>query len=138
MRVDVEWKELKPRSKRWHATRCLYAYLDPHDDRILYLGKADGTTIRQRFTAPDKEHLLDFFEDGYGLSGVTVMIGEIRMGERLRLTRELLADIESLLISRIKPPGNVQSTRSRIARPGLLVRCLGDWPHKKARFRDRG
>lgn len=52
----------------------------------------------------------------------------IRSRGNCRLTRELLSDIESLLICEVKPWGNIQCQLSRIARPGLKVVCGSDWP----------
>jgi hypothetical protein len=44
------------------------------------------------------------------------------------LTRQLLADIESLLIFHLQPLWNSQNTRTRgISRPGMVVTCTGDW-----------
>ncbi len=136
MVVEVHWKELGRRSAGLQWAGCLYAYTDPESNRIIYIGKADGTTIRQRFTASDKYDLFRHFEEEFGITAVGVFAGLIALEEGCRLTRELLADIESLLIKRLQPPGNVQSKRSRIARPGLVVECLGKWPHRRTRFVD--
>jgi len=56
-----------------------------------------------------------------------------------RITRQLILDVESLLIHSIKPWGNMQSTRSRsISRPGLTVKCEGKvWPIAKRTFHDQ-
>lgn len=137
MVVEIHWNELDHPSEGWRRTGCLYAYTDPDTDRILYIGKADGTTIRQRFTAADKDDLFGHFKEEFGITEFGVFAGLIALEEGRRLTRELLADIESLLIKRVQPPGNVQSKRSRIARPGLVVECLGEWAHHRTRFVDR-
>jgi hypothetical protein len=64
-----------------------------------------------------------------------VLVGEFHY--RDRLTRELVADVESLLIALLRPPGNISATCTRIARPGLRVRCTGThWPSVSRYFID--
>ena len=53
-----------------------------------------------------------------------------------RMTRELLADTESLLIYEVNPWGNIRAQSSRIQRPGLKVECRGAWPLSKLVFQD--
>ncbi len=62
--------------------------------------------------------------------------GELELEEDRRLSSQLLADVESLLVMRLQPPGNISSTRSRIYRPGMRVKCAGDWPHRRNAFHD--
>ncbi len=52
------------------------------------------------------------------------------------MTRQLLVDVESLLIYEVKPWGNIQAQSSRIQRPGLMVECRGAWPLRKRVFQD--
>ena len=135
--VEVDWRLIGRSSRLWNRTRCLYAYVDPVCDRLLYVGKTDGSTsVRTRFEAEDKEDLFEFFESKLDVRGVRVAVGTLALDERIRLTRELISDTEGLLIRRTKPPGNV--VVPRITRPGLRVRCLGDWPYPRAEFRDVG
>ena len=136
MQVEVEWHAIGPRSERLKWTRCLYAYTDFSADEVVYIGKADVKTVSQRFHAPDKDALFDFLEREHGITQVGISVGDILADEGTRLTRQLLADIESLLIKRMQPIGNVTAKRSRIGRPGLVVVCSGDWPHQRSRFRD--
>src|SRR5438094_9499724 len=69
--------------------------------------------------------------------GHQVIVGEPLLPLNCRCSRELLADMESLLISSVGPWGNIQCQNSRICRPGLRVRCIGDWPHPEKLFHDR-
>lgn len=133
--VIVRWSWLGPSDAGWDAIRCLYVYVDPSDD-LLYIGKADGCTVRERLHAPDKRSLLGFFSRKLALSDFDVFLGDVSLPAGCRLSRELLTDIESLLIYYLQPPGNIQSVRSRIPRPGLRVRCIGDWPYAEDRFVD--
>lgn len=138
MDIEVRWTTIDGEDDpAWGKTRVLYAYLAPSDREILYIGKADGTTVRGRWNRSAKEEFWTALERERGIKGHVVVVGEIYADEDVRLTRELLADIESLLIMREQPWGNVQSTQSRIGRPGMRVECSGDWPGRPI-YMDRG
>ena len=53
-----------------------------------------------------------------------------------RVTHQLLADVESLLIHKLQPWGNIQRRTSRIERQNLIVQCRGDWLSGRAVYRD--
>jgi len=135
--ATIDWTSIPEDSGNplWRVDRGLYAYLDPKSLEILYIGKVDGTTIRQRWVRSGKSGFWDDLEKERGIHRHVVMAGKVAL-DRGRLSRELLADIESLLICRLQPWGNIQSRRQRIARPGLLVKCVGEWPLKRASFYD--
>ena len=135
MAIDVEWKTLLPDSKEWHHTHVLYTYVHPETSDILYVGMAWHRTVRQRFTDRDKRSLFDFLWNEFGLTGVDVRVGEVWMDGRL--TRQLLSDVESLLIKRLQPVGNIMCRSSRISRRGMRLECFNEWPHKRGRFVDR-
>jgi hypothetical protein len=142
MGIIVNWSRIvEPTDAAWNSTRVLYAYVHPHESKILYIGKVFGETssIRKRRSAADKNLHWDFCRDTLGLdrAAIPVLVGDLETDRRL--TRELMGDIESLLIKRLQPILNVQSTKSRTARPRMTVRCTGSWPHaKKFSFRDIG
>jgi len=132
----IRWHRVSLRSSKADSQRALYAYLHPETDRILYIGKADRHSVRQRLSGKDKDGLWDFFAkegiDRYGL-----LVGRVQPNIDIRrFTGQMLSDIESLLIHRIKPPGNIQCLRGRTRRPGMTVQCEGDWPRNKSVFRD--
>jgi hypothetical protein len=136
--VKVKWTLLRDRSSLWHEAFCLYAYSHPHNNRLLYIGKADFRTVRQRLDDRDKDALFQYLNDEYGLDEVAVLHGAIVL-DGGRRTSALLSDVESLLINRLRPVGNIMCTQRRgICRPGLHVVCEGDWPHRRAGFRDDG
>jgi hypothetical protein len=135
MAIEIEWKTLLPDSKQWNHTHVLYAYVHPDTGDILYVGMAWHRTVGQRFTDRDKQALFDFFSNELGLSGVDVRVGEVWMDGRL--TRQLLSDVESLLIRRLQPAGNIMCRSSRISRGGMRLKCLNEWPHERTRFVDR-
>jgi hypothetical protein len=121
---------------RWGYNLALYAYLRARSPEILYIGKADGRTIWQRLNDPDKDKLWRDLGRELHVKATRVIVAEFET--RLRVTRQLVYDVESLLIYTIKPVGNIQATRSRsISRPSLVVHCEGEaWPYPRRTFRD--
>jgi len=110
--VEIQWGLVGRSDVRWEWTRCLYAYVRPTRNELLYIGKTDGsTTVRKRVNAPDKHALLQFFELDLGVTRFHVVVGDLLLDGRLRLTPQLLADVESLLITRTKPVGNISAIR---------------------------
>ena len=141
-RIILDWRvPAHVWANRWNYSLALYAILHPTDDEFLYLGKADGATssVRDRWLAGDKhERVWRRIEEDRGLYRHRFIIGEFRLGEGQRLTRELVSDVESLLINELKPWANSKSIRSRgFRRPGMLVSCQGHWPCKRRMFRDQ-
>jgi hypothetical protein len=137
LRVEIPWVQLRQdREPLWQANLCLYAYLHPERDWLLYIGKADLQTVRQRLHGDHKDALFDFFWERYGIDEVRVLQGDLVLEDGRHRSAQLLADVETLLIIRLQPPGNVANTRSRTFRPGLRVRCTGEWPFRRAGFHD--
>ncbi len=131
MHVGVAWRALGENDEGWNAYRCLYAYLTPSGQEILYIGKSWGDTVRQRWNRSAKEGFWDDLERKRKIKNHIPLLGEIEVDFGSRFTQALLADIESLLIFHEKPWGNIQSQQSRISRPELSVRCRGDWPGRR-------
>jgi hypothetical protein len=137
LRVDVPWMKLEDdRHPYWQADFCLYAYLHPERDWLLYIGKADWQTVRRRLHGDHKAQIFDYFRQRYGIDQVRVFQGDIVLESGRRRSSELLGLVESLLIMRLQPSGNIGCTSSRCYRPGLRVRCTGEWPFKRTRFSD--
>jgi len=140
--VEVVWAELNEEDEGWTEVGCLYAYVEPESDEVLYIGKSWGKTVRERFDAPDKDDVFARLEAaGYdvGDGGVGVLIGRLTLEQGTRLTEKLLKDVESLLIYEVEPEGNEQNIYSRGSwRPGLEVQCKRDWPHPVDTFVDEG
>lgn len=133
--VQVEWRLVTTKNRHLLDTpRALYAYSD-RADHLLYVGKADFSTVRQRFDGHCRDGVGEHL-DSVGVSGVHVRVGQI--GTNARLTVALLSDVESLLIHGLKPCANVQNRRTRpIQRPGMQVDCAGDWPWEPLSFLDK-
>src|SRR6266851_7481948 len=137
LRVEVPWMALDDdRDPGWSANFCLYSYLHPERDWLLYIGKADQQTVRQRLHGDHKAEVFDFFEGEYGIEQVRVLQGDLVLEEGRRRSSDLLGLVESLLIMRLQPPGNVAYRESRPYRPGLRVKCTGDWPFRRSGFYD--
>ena len=140
--IIIDWRDVyaKPHrwAERWDYTLALYGILHPWRDEVLYLGKADGTRVRIRWNADDKhERVWRRIEDERRIFKHSFIIGEFRLSEGRRLTRQLVSDIESLLIYEINPWANTSNTGSRsYGRYDMTVFCQGDWPLKRKRFRD--
>ncbi len=136
--AEVIWRFLRERDEGWSAIRCLYAYLAPRTKEILYIGKAWGVSVRERWSRSAKAEFWADLERRRGIRSHGVLLGELALPRNVRLTQHLLADIESLLIHELKPWGNIQCRDSRISRPGLMVRCRGSWPVGQTMYRDVG
>ncbi|HXK27120.1 MAG TPA: hypothetical protein VJ646_02575 [Candidatus Binatia bacterium] len=134
--IEIDWIWLDDGDEEWRAARCLYAYLAPRTREILYIGKAWGTTVRERWSRGAKPEFWDDLERERGIYWPATLAGLVHPPGNLRLTQELLCDSESLLIQQVGPWGNIQSRTSRIPRPGMTLRCRGDWPHSKKLYRD--
>src|SRR5260221_2699282 len=76
MNVQVDWLELKRHTNRlWYANYCLYAYLPPFRNWLLYVGKVCGCTVRQRLQGKHKEQVFRDIEREYGIESVRVLLG---------------------------------------------------------------
>lgn len=131
MGIHIHWIIIHgEEDSKWSWSGVLYAYVAPRGKEILYLGKADGTssTVYRRWNADDKAGLWRDLERERGIYEHTVLVGEVDVGPGGRLTRQMLADLESLLIKWERPWGNIQGRKVRsFSRPGMEVRCNGTW-----------
>ena len=137
LRVEVPWTELDtPDHPAWGANFCLYAYFHPTRSRLYYVGKADFQTVRQRLYGRHKSDIYEILESEHGVSQFRIFHGDLLLEPGHRRTSTLLADVETLLIMKLQPPANIKATSSRLCRPGLRVKCTGDWPLKRSGFHD--
>jgi hypothetical protein len=135
--VDIYWRLLgSDDDPGWGQIRCLYAYYAPRRPEVLYIGKVWGVSVRGRWRRTAKAEFWNDLEEQRGIKYHRPVLGQLAVLPHIRVTRKLLAAVESLLIQRVQPWGNIQSRQSRIARPGLTVRCRGLWPHGTRFFRD--
>ena len=136
MRVEVEWSYAGPADENIEFSRVLYAYLHPTSNEILYVGKSDYCTVRERLRGPHKEAIFSAIVKEQQISALHAIVGVLYLPPERRFSSELLADIESLLIMQLQPIYNRQSRQSRISRPSLVVHCVGDWPLTVSTFKD--
>lgn len=136
MSIKIRWYKIDEDNKiLWRVNRGIYAYLSPYGE-ILYIGKVNGTTVRKRFQRSAKSRYWDFVENDLGHFETEVMVGIIEFPEGSRHSRQKLSDIESLLINKIQPSGNIACRSTRISRPGLTVTCCGNWHYTRKKFVD--
>ena len=138
MRIDIVWKSIGEDDEELDLCRVLYAYVHPERNEILYIGKADQSSVKDRLRGEHKRSVFDYLEDEFGIEEMELIVGELRIPQGNRFSSELLADIESLLIYELSPPANIQAISTRISRPGLVVVCDGDWPCEYDEFTDQG
>lgn len=139
--VILDWRFARPDSPdhgSWRWSGCLYAYIHPVTQKVLYIGKTADLTVRQRFISNFKRKFNDLYAR-LGILNVEVIAAQIELRVSSRLTGLWLDDLESLLILRIQPQLNKSKRKSRSnTRPGTVVVCTGDWPLASARFVDKG
>ena len=135
MNVMVRWSLARRDSEELSFRRVLYAYLHPKTRSVLYIGKADRCSVRERLGGQHKRSVAAFLRR-LNVSGVYTLVGVLYVERGLRFSSALLSDIESLLIAKVRPRANIQSIASRICRPGLKVICRGVWPIRRRLFID--
>lgn len=134
--VELDWSLVEDdRDALLRRTRVLYGLHHPETHEVLYLGKAEFQTVRARLSCRSKDCVWDHIERACGIDDADLRVATF--ATESRLTQELLADTESLLIKRLRPCANVQCRSTRVSRPGLRVTCVGDWPLDRVCFVDR-
>ena len=136
LHIEIEWSYTGPGEEGLEFSRVLYAYLHPDTNEILYIGKADRCSVYERLKGAHKEAIFFDIIHDLGLSTLHAIVGLLSLPPERRFRSELLADVESLLIMEVQPTYNIQSRQSRISRPGLVLKCSGDWPLPAKTFKD--
>src|SRR5256884_9921887 len=117
LRVEIPWVALDDdRDPTWRESFCLYSYLHPERDWLLYIGKADYQSVRQRLHGDHKADLFDFFARRYGIDQVRVLQGDLVLEEGRRRSSDLLGLIESLLIRSEEHTSELQSRLHLVCR----------------------
>jgi hypothetical protein len=95
--VVLDWQRIETETDpRWLYTCAIYAYLAPREREVLYIGKADGCTVRRRWL--EKDSFWSDLERQRNIMIHDVIVADVLAHVGCRLTRELLYDVESLLI----------------------------------------
>jgi hypothetical protein len=97
-------------------------YMFLHKSKILYLGQVYFKSLRKRL----QEHLRNdplwiWIKRNYDPEFISIKIAEIENLGQERITKELINDIESLLIALEQPEGNIQSKRAYCGRDLKIV-----------------
>jgi hypothetical protein len=135
LQVTLHWYAVEDDDDtHWRNNLALYAYLAPIKPEIYYIGKCDRMTVRGRSCYSAKPEVWNCINERSKTH--CLIVAEIEVEQRL--TRELLADMESLLIYLIKPCCNRQNTvsRGKYSRIDMRVECRGKWPLSKRVFWD--
>lgn len=137
--VNIYWRQPENNSELWGCCRCLYAYsIGDHGDEIVYIGKAVDCSVRERWRRSAKPDFWEALEQERGAYEHSTFVRLLEhTDQNRRISNQLIADIESLLIFELQPWGNIQSRVSRIYRLSLKVICKGDWPLARRTFLDR-
>jgi hypothetical protein len=138
MGIEIFWKYVVDGDEELDLCRVLYAYVHPESEDILYIGKADRCTVRERLKGKHKKDVFEYLYNEFGMTEMGLLVGELMLPEGSRYSSALLADIESLLIYNLEPLANIQNIGSRISRLGLVVSCSGEWPSDYDEFVDEG
>lgn len=132
MQVIVHWRSFEGDEDSGRAALWpFFAYVTPDCEEILYIGKANRElSWRYSNGSRGRNPLFRELEEKRGIRQVELLSGTVRLPPGTQMTRELLADIEAMLIYEFQPWGNVTDCRSlrEFYRPDIRVRCTWDWP----------
>ena len=120
------------------STMVLYGYVTLEKNQIVYIGKADRSTVWERHRCRSKAPVWSRIYSHFGRhEKCFLIVGELAVPQGRRFSSALLSDVETLLISRLKPIGNRSAVATRISRPGTRVLCRGAWwPLSRRTFKD--
>lgn len=138
MKIEVHWKFADDEADEVLQYRqVLYAYTDSTGGEIVYIGKADASSVKERLSGKHKSEVFRYLDTDLKFKKYGIAVGLFNLPEGKRLTSELISDVESLLINVLEPVANIQCIDSRISRPGMEVICFGDWPYEDDYFVDK-
>lgn len=97
-------------------------YMFLYESKILYIGQVYFKSLRERINEHLRgDSLWRWIERNYDSKNVSMMIAEIESMDQERITKQLVNDVESLLIITQQPEGNIQSTRTYYGRDLKIV-----------------
>ena len=136
MIIKIDWIPLATQTTHiLEYSRVLYAYVSLKCRTIYYIGETYHGTVKTRWACPSKNRCWGRLTVT-GVDSFQIIVGDVDAGG-IRLSRQLLKDVESLLILSIKPVGNKANARSTAyCRPGMIVKCSGFWPLRRKTYRD--
>ena len=132
MQINVHWKSFEGDEDSGRAALWpFFAYVTPDCEEVVYIGKANRELTKSLANGSrNRNPLFRELAERRGIQQVELLSGTVRLPPGTKLTRELLADIEAMLIYEFQPWGNVNGRDSlkEYYRPDLRVRCTWDWP----------
>lgn len=132
MQISVHWKSFEGDEDSGRAALWpFFAYVTPDCEEIVYIGKANRELAKSYSNgSKSRSPLFRELAERRGIRQVELLSGTVRLPPGTKMTRELLADIEAMLIYEFQPWGNVHERDSlkEYYRPDLRVRCTWDWP----------
>jgi hypothetical protein len=118
----------------WHSSGLLYAFFCPDSNKLLYLGKAEGKTVGERWHADDKQRI-HFELRRAGYKKYNVLVGDLTIHGNSNAT---LALVESVLIFEHRPFANQKHRKTVNSDVNLDIRHHGDWPHFRQTLAPKG
>lgn len=93
-----------------------YMMYDKRKRKVIYIGQAYYQSPRRRVS--QHGDLLDWIRRSKSIhvADVRMKVAEITSMNQQRVSKEIIDDIESLMIIVVQPPGNIQSTRTYYGR----------------------
>lgn len=134
MDVSINWVAVNEEDDEMDDSGVLYAYLHGDTGELLYVGKSDSSTVRERLYGEHKDEMFEWLDDNYDMESFGLLVGYLDLPSGRRQTSQLLGEVESLLIYCLQPPANVANKQSHSARQDLVVHCIGDWQQNESDF----
>jgi hypothetical protein len=128
----VQWRWLEQDADPdWDKTDRLFAFADPENDELLYIGAATGATLRERCEAADLEAVWHDLR-GIGIEQVSVLVGTPTSPDGDTIGAATVTATAALLVADLLPTGNGDTADAPAV--GLEIACDGDWPYEESQF----
>lgn len=136
----TDWLDRTGNDESWQANGVVYLY--GTDRKPYYIGEAGKQTVAERFDSHKDDSVLDCVSRKTN-DAFNVKVGYIDLPGDMRLSAELLHDIQTLLIFEEAANGNcscnVSNTQSRSSyRRGMIVVSEGNYTPLADQYADDG
>jgi hypothetical protein len=127
--VELFWQEGDALTIQ--ATKAIYLLRRRRTREILYIGKASRQSVGGRWLCPSKGRLHKLAKQEH--AQMCPLVAGLHTSRRI--TAQLIGDVERLLIFLLNPRWNGPGKLTcRLHHRELVVRCSGEWPHRRALF----
>lgn len=96
MHTHIYWSLSTVYSPALDLHRVLYAYVHPRTRELLYIGKADKQTVRERLFGQHKQDVFNRIQHYRQINRPHILVGHPFIPKNNNFSSELLSDIESL------------------------------------------